>query len=453
MTYGGAGAYAGYWPGAVSVVILMMTVVAVRLHEFLPMLAIVKPVLTITFVSFVFLLSHTSGQVTRRVLGYAQTKRVIAYFLLAAVTIPLALWPLEAYNNTSALLPAVLFFVAILLCPPRREVLDKLELAFVTLVLIYAGYTMTVGRMWRGRLETVGGFYDMNDMASLLAMAFPIAASMLSRAAPGRARIIAIVACVTLVLTIIGSGSRGGTLALLAGAIVFALGQKGGRGLVIIAVMLVGGFFAWTTASDTFRQRIISISDLENDYNTVDEYGRKAVWKRGRAYWRDNMVKGVGAGNFPTAEGNYFAVEGRPGKWSAAHNAYLQAFVELGTIGGVIFSWILLSAAWRALPMWLGRRGGSGRGPPAFYRPEFLASLLAYATGAIFLSHAYFHPLFALLGMIALADHVRRAEQQGGTTAAAAVPARIRSQGERGGAALFGLAQPTPLRRSGLRPQ
>jgi O-antigen ligase len=424
---------AGYWSGSVGLVILMMAVVAVRLHEFLPMLAVVKPVVTIAFVSFVLLMSHTSDEVKRRVLAYGQTRRVLAYLVLAAATVPFALWPGEAYNATISLFPGVLLFCAVMMCPPRREVLDRLELALIVLVLIYVGYTLTIGRMYVGRLETVGGFYDSNDMASILAMTFPIAASQFVRAAPGTARLVSGAACVALVLGVTGSGSRGGTLALLAGAVVFALGLKGKRGFLVVVAMLAGGTLAWSMASPTFRARMISLNDLESDYNTTDELGRKQVWKRGRLYWRQNPVLGVGAGNFGTAEGQYFAALGQKTKWSQAHNAYLQAFAELGTIGGVLLVWMLVSAAFVSFPMWRGKT--RGRAPP-LYRPELLASLAAFAMGATFLSHAFFHPMFAVLALIALADHVRKAESTDVAATAPAPNGAVRAPGERGGGAL-----------------
>src|SRR5690606_29358979 len=100
-------------------------------------------------------------------------------------------------------------------------------------------------------------------------------------------------------------------------------------------------------------------------------------------------------------------------KWSTAHNAYVQVFAELGTIGGSIFVLILLGAARTALPFWRANPRKQERAPP-IHRPEFLASMTAFAGGAYFLSHAYFMPVYAVLGIIALADRVRAAESMGG---------------------------------------
>jgi hypothetical protein len=81
----------------------------------------------------------------------------------------------------------------------------------------------------------------------------------------------------------------------------------------------------------------------------------------------------------------------------------VQAYAELGVPGGTIFVLVLLTAAGIGLRFARGRQWVA-RGE--MHRPEYLASLVAYASGAYFLSHAYFPPLFGLLGIIALADRV-----------------------------------------------
>lgn len=430
-----ADSWIGYSERAIQVTTILMAVVAVRLHEMIPGSSMLQPMITITIPAFALLLTQTSPAARQAALAHPQTRWVLAYLIFMAVTIPFALWQAMAFNTVKATFPAVLMFLAIMLCPPRRAVLDRLQLIFITLVLAYAGYTQLVGNSWRGRLYTVGGYYDTNDMAAMLAIAFPLAAGLVVRASPGRQRIIGIVAVVILVLGVIASGSRGGTLALLAGAVVFALGLRGTRGVIAIVAMVIGGAVAWNTASPDFRARMLTLTNLEGDYNMTSDVGRKAVWERGRQYWRENFLIGVGAGNFPIAEGGFNADVGQAGwKWSAAHNAYIQAFAELGTIGGGIFVAILLGAARRAIPLWKGRRG---RAPP-FERPELLAGLAAFASAAYFLSHAYFQPLFALVGLMALAHRVAAWEATAVTVRPLADdrPIRVRRPGERGGGSL-----------------
>ncbi len=70
------------------------------------------------------------------------------------------------------------------------------------------------------------------------------------------------------------------------------------------------------------------------------------------------------------------------------------------------------------------------------HRPELLAGLAAYCVGAVFLSHAYFNPLFGLLGLIALSQRIRDAERASATGAIPVdrvQPAMAVRSGERGG--------------------
>lgn len=442
---------AGYWVAAPTLVLAMFAVVAVRLHEFVPLARLLRPVLLISILGTAYLYSQSSARAKKDIWRDPIVKLVAVYFIWIFLTIPTALWQGLAFSTWRGLLPSVLMLVAIQLCAPQRHNLDRMQSGFVVFILIYAIYAQTFGRSWNGRLEA-GGMYDSNDMASLLSIGFPLAAGMLARATPGRDRMAALLACVALALGVIASGSRGGTLALLAGIVVFAFGFRGARGPIVIVALVVFGAIGWVTAPSDFRERMVSLSDLENDYNYTSQSGRKQVWARGRGYIMENPVLGVGAGNFPIAEGPGLAELGLTGKWSAAHNAYIQSYAELGFTGGTIFVGLLLLAAARARRMW--RVSARAAYVGTLDRPELLGSLAAFAAGGYFLSHAYFPPAFALLGMIAFAGRVQTArpsmaiQQQ-------SQPAPVKIVGQRGGLAArvpASIAMRSSTRGGGLLP-
>jgi O-antigen ligase len=420
-----------------TVIFLMMAVVGVRIHEFFPVVGVIKPVLTLSIGGFAVLISRSPNIIARLADG-PLSKLVYLYFGMIILTVPFASWRGGAFEVVQGLLPAILLFAAFSFIPPTRWALDRLQFGFVALVLFFAWYLQFFGMSFGGRLVSLSGSFDTNDVASVMALALPLAIGVMSRSKFGKERVGAILAVVALVLGIIATGSRGGFLALMVGAIVYVAGLKGVRRVRVFAAMSVFGAVFWVTAPPSFRARVDSLTSLENDYNTTAETGRKAVWKRARGYIRENPLIGVGAGNFIVAEGNFNDAVGRTGKWSATHNAYLQALAELGIPGGGVYIAMLLMAAWIGVRM--ARPAGPPRGPPdPLYRPEYLAGLCAFAMGATFLSHAYFTPQFGLLGFVALADRVAQAERAGiGVTdpamaTAPATPARL--VGERGGLA------------------
>jgi putative inorganic carbon (hco3(-)) transporter len=390
-------------PAALYIALLLMVIVAVRLHELLPVIRVVKPALLATFGGLAVLLAVYPARLKSTVFRHPLMRLVLAYWGFMIITAPLALYPGRALGVIQFVLPGVVLVAAILYCPPTWRSLSRLQIGLVVAAAIYAFYVQVYGRVsMAGRLSAGIGMYDSNDMASLLALSMPLALG-LARTTTGMRRIAFAAAALLFVLVVVASGSRGGALALGAGAVVYVLGMRGSRRLVATVVLAAGTLALWSY-SPSFAERMSTLTNLEEDYNTRHEYGRKAVWERGRQYIRENPVIGVGAGNFPIREGQWFNemyYGTRGGKWSTAHNSYIQAFAELGAIGGGLFIALIFYGVLRSWRLWRGRRFRNGM---LIHRPELLASLAAYAVGGYFLSHAYFMPMLAVLGLIALAD-------------------------------------------------
>jgi O-antigen ligase len=443
-------AQAGYWVKGPHAVLFMCAVVAVRLHELFPGVSVFKPVLTGSIGGMILLAHRTGASIKKALPKSPLAKMVFLYFGFVLLSIPLSLYQGGAFLQSRALLPGILLFAAFLLTPPTRQNLDRLQFGFVILVLFFAAYSQVRGRNYGGRLISLSGSYDSNDIASLLAMALPLAIGVLMRIKGGRERAGAILAVIALVMGVMATGSRGGALAMLAGLLVFVAGMRGSARLVVPVVMFMAGIIFWITAPPAFKQRMRSLTRLEQDYNLTQQEGRKAVWARGRGYIKKYPLLGVGAGNFYIADGANKQSIGLTGKWSTAHNAYLQAYVELGIPGGSVFILMLLTGASFALRLWAPRKPGRIRGPPEpLYRPDFLAALAAYAAAAYFLSHAYFPPLYAVLGMIALATRVAENEALGirvDDASGVIDTSPVRVPGQRGGLAWAGHLPEVPAR-------
>lgn len=418
-----------YWKRADWLALVLIILVATRLQELFSFVALIRPALLALVLGSILLATKATPSAVRSVFSYRPARVVLGFWAVMALSIPFALWPALAFKTTQALAASILLFLAILFCSPLRRTVDRLTIGLVAGAAVYGLYAKLAGYTGAdGRLEAGSGMYDSNDMASLMAICFPLAV-LLGFRHRGKLRFLGFGTALLLVVVVIASGSRGGTLALAAGGIVLPFGARGIKRIPAVVMLVLAMVSVWSFGGKSFRDRMTSLTSLEQDYNYTDEYGRKQIWKRGRGYYREHPVIGVGAGNFPIAEGGNWADENRRGKWSNAHNAYVQVFAELGTIGGGLFVMILFVAFRRSFRLWRGVRIRDGT---LLHRPELFAALCAYMVAAYFLSAAYYPPLYALLGIIFLADRAAIVEQAGSRSPIGATRMRRSPHGNRG---------------------
>lgn len=386
----GQSLFTGTGPAQLIPLALIM-LVGVRLVEFLAFLAPIRPALLLSLGGGAYLW-HISTREKKAVLLRDKVFRtMVLYLAWACFTVPFALWPGQAGDTIRGLVVCTILVGAVLLLSPTRPELRRATMAFVAATCIYVVMLLTTGRNIGSNRLQVGMSLDSNDAATIFGICFPLALGLARSAAPGK-KAIWMFASGLLMFGVVATGSRGGTLALVAGALVFVLGMRGGARLGYLLLMLAVGYSAWQWGPEDYRARMISLVKGEEDYNQTHYTGREQIWERGRMYWRENPILGVGAGNFPMAEGRQLELQGLTGKWSVAHNSYIQAFAELGTPGGLIFVALLLAGIRASAPLWRPRRG-----TPVEHRPEYLAALLAAMVGGYFLSHSYaFHMMLTL---------------------------------------------------------
>jgi O-antigen ligase len=396
----------------VSILIATLTtaIVGVRVHELMPLVHVLRPAALVAYGGLAYMLV-TRGVSPLRAAGRDPLALlVVAYWVWAFGTAPFAIWPGLAISTSQIGIPLTVMVIIIGMVPSTRDTADTLSRRFVFSAVLLGVLAMMQGSAvsdaGMSRLTTEGGL-DSNDLAAVMAMALPCGIGAVRRST-GRLRLASIGATAILVMIVIRTGSRGGTVALTAGCLLYVLGFPGWRRIGMIVAVSAGIAIGWFLAPQGFRDRITSMQSLEQDYNYTEYSGRKQVWSRARIYIRENLVKGVGAGNFPMAEGDYGEAQGIRVKWSTAHNTYLQVAAELGVVGACLFGAMMILSFVRAFKLWwpsLAVRHG-------FHRPEYFASLVALATGGYFLSHAYFYPVFAMFALNALASRASTASHR-----------------------------------------
>lgn len=411
----------GHWKYATVIAMTILIVVMVRIHELLPVVPRLRPAAVLGFGGIALLLMYSKERVIGSALESPTLRLAGLYLLWAVAMAPFALWQALAVNSLKTLVSALLPITALLLCAPTRESFHKVRWVLVGATL--ASAILVIVRGQGGERLEQGGMFDSNDLASLMAIMVPFAMALVVRGR-GWHRLLGAASAIAFVAVAVKTGSRGGTIALAVAAVVFVLGFRSHRRAIALVVLLAGALVTWEFAPPNFQSRITALVQGEKDYNYTAYGGRKQIWKRARGYIRENPITGVGIGNFPVREGNTCTELGVTCKWSATHNAYLQAGAELGLVGLALFVGLLVTGARQALPLW---RPAADAGPSSMHHPELLASLLGFSAGATFLSHAYFFPLFGLLGIIAYASRIHSVEGRVAVGDVAMVPASVRS--------------------------
>lgn len=233
--------------------------------------------------------------------------------------------------------------------------------------------------------------YDPNDTAlffvMLLALVLP-AMNYVSRFYKWCLCTLAVMGGGVVILT----QSRGGLIACVVTLGVWGV-SRGVKGVFRFCMVTGLGLVLILVAVPVEKlERFSTLFNIEEDYNVTAKDGRLEVWKNGFKLLQDNWLTGTGVVTFVVAEGRIS--EG--GKWSSAHNSFLQVAVELGLPGFCVFMGMLFSAYRMAKPRndedWLGR--------------GIRLSLISFLVGGMFLSWGYHIVLYFVLCIAMIRERV-----------------------------------------------
>lgn len=372
-----------------------------RIHQLFPALELLRPV-TLTGVLAIALCFI--DRVPRRRIGALQipaTRYLFALVVWMALSVPGALWPGGAFTTFVDFAKTALIYLVIVIAVRSVRDVERLTLVYFLGAVIFAAVVLTRTQFHmaaEGRMERLY-LYDSNDFATYAVTALPLGLFFASSERRVLMRCTAWVGIAVLAVGFIWTGSRGGFLAFLAVLAYFLLRYTTVRrswrwsAVVVIAVLVTA------TASERYWERISTVLRPSEDYNLTDEQGRLRIWNRGVGYMMRYPVLGVGAGNFPRAEGTISPLvarqpRGRSLKWGPPHNSYVQVGAELGVPGLFIFMAFLVSVvrALRPTP-------GPGAITQARLAQSLTASIIGFAVGSFFLTLAYHDMLYTLAGI------------------------------------------------------
>jgi probable O-glycosylation ligase (exosortase A-associated) len=323
-----------------------------------------------------------------------------------------------------------------------RQIGDSRQLkgVFVTLTLVHiviAGLNPTVFAEADSRIGINSGSFlgDGNDFSLSLNICIPLCLFLLLESQSKVSKVFWTAILLALVLCVVMTKSRGGTVALA--AIGLYLWLKSRRKVQLAALFLVVLGFVVALAPPIYFERMATITDTEEG----SAQGRIIAWKASGQMALANPILGAGAGHFPIEYGNKYRVEGTP--WMTAHSIYFLLLGELGVPGlTVLLTFIIWNLAANRRLLREARKLPSDRATTAANLLACTsAALLAYATGGAFLSAAYYPHMYVLAGLLGAARHLVRQEIESATHAMA------------GSAALQAVPAPGPLSPYDISPE
>jgi putative inorganic carbon (hco3(-)) transporter len=288
-----------------------------------------------------------------------------------------------------------------------KTILHGTVLASVVLVIT------AFGSAYAGRAGSSKS-YDPNDFAFVLVGLLPLVLTfgVVSQKAK-RLVYFAVAGLVTLAILL--TESRGGLLGMIfdvvAMTFLLPVARRGqlqfhtSKSKVITRVVLLTliGVIGWKSLPEAARVRLDTITQLESDYNAnVSQGGRVAIWTRNLPLV---LVRpwGYGAGSFPAVDGLFAG-----GKYRAPHNTFLQALVELGVLGFVMFiSTIVSSLRYLRVPADPRPVNAIPDEPRAFARALGIG-LLGLCISGFFLSELYANVFWTFVTLSCAVGIVRR---------------------------------------------
>jgi O-antigen ligase len=332
----------------------------------------------------------------------------VLFLVLCLQAIPFAENNYAAFDTTRIMFGHLAIALGLSWLLSTLPTFRRVVLAWLLIMAYLAAYGLANGG--RGPGAMVG---DENDLALGCATALPFAFYGLERLSGWRRWLSAAIGTL-MVWAIVVSFSRGGFLAFAAvGVYCWAASRHKVRGLVVLALALV--LVAGTAADEgrtgeSYLDRLSSI--FKPDEGTAE--ARQFLWSTARNMWKANPILGVGGGNFSFLVGRYQPLDydepqylERDWSGTVTHSTYFQIAAEQGSVGLLLFGYILFSHL-RTIRR-LRRDATSVPGIPSevrrdadLYGGALGGAMVGFCVAGAFLSVAYY-PYFWYFSAMAVA--------------------------------------------------
>jgi O-antigen ligase len=335
-------------------------------------------------------------------------RAALTFLGLAILSFAFSIYKSSTVSNSLYILVLLLTIMLMLRVAQTLWDLEKLLFGFAA-----AGLSLSVGLVlnYHGGRASINGNFDPNDIAYALDTILPLVIALRQRQARW-SWLLMNAFSVVIVLAILLTGSRGGAVGLvvvMATATAFPLSRddKGAlrkfsvrRTLIRCAILVLTVAFAWGYLPADTQQRMASLMNLSEDYNAdaTENGSRLLIWKQDLGMvWKRPIGYGLGSAEL---------VDGLAGgQYRTAHNSLVQALVELGVIGLLIYLRVIYTV-WRELGrvIMVARDPAAGEEEQkaALYARALRTALAGNLAAGLFLSQAYSAGLWMLVATAAV---------------------------------------------------
>lgn len=350
--------------------------------------------------------------------AFRQTRLMMLFAGFTAATV---LWAVVQAYVLTAFRAHVDYFalcVATIYLIDRPSRIDRLAFAFVAISTILVVRNLDrLGSELRVGTFRAGYFLgDGNDFAWGLNVLLPFAMHLIFGQRRILTRLFGLGGFLAGVVGIIGTQSRGATLALAAAMLYgwIMLAKRRAVGVAMFALLVVG---VLAFAPSHYLNRIQSMTEYQEDSSAQ---GRLRAWTAAMQMAVDFPL-GVGAHSFNSAFGRYYMPQDPEGwaayRWISAHSVYFKVLGEYGILGLVLLVSIIVLNMRENGALRRQIQAAPERYPIPPHWPVVLnVGMIGYAVSAMFLGGVTYPHLFILTGLTLscrrLVDAAAAADQQ-----------------------------------------
>ena len=391
----------------------------VRPGNFIPGLDALKLNLLVPVTAIVGTFVRKSPVSNRDLLAEPNTIAMIVFLGLLCVSTLLALVTMNAFDVTKIVFSYMLIYTVLV-----RQLGDvgRIKGVFMTLIGVHVlaiGLSPDIFADSSGRASvSAGGFLgDGNDFALSVNVCLPMCLFLLQESRKKLPKMFWLGTMTLLVMAIVATKSRGGTIALVVTGLYFW--SKSRRKILMAVCVLGAAAIVFVAAPPAYFNRMSTMTDTEES----SAQARIKAWKTAVGMATDSPLLGAGAGHFPVAYG-----KANGGRWMTAHSVYFLLLGELGLpgIGVLLFLIFYNLIANRKLQRELRDFDPDRTLTAANLLACTSASIVAFAVAGAFLSAAYYPHLYVIAGLLAASRHVVR-QQMAAAFATGATPQNFRA--------------------------